>query len=155
MASIDNEIRNKTDELFNDPITKLLLSRSHLTRVQAETLFIDSLSGDFEEKTFNSDLKAKIRSKNGHLTRGAFNRSLNQSKINIQKSIFTILLLSYVGILSDLHMESFEEAAEKLKKYLEVYKEMRENDSKSDEVLRTLYIIRSDLEEFLNEFIKV
>jgi hypothetical protein len=155
VTSINDEIHVRIEELLNDPITKLLLSRSHLTKVQAETLFVELLTSDFEEKNINSDSKAEIRSNKGHLTRGAFNRSLNQSKINIQKSICTLLLLSYVGILPDSYVNSFEEAAERLKNYLKFYKDIGEEKSKSEDALKTLHIMRIELMIFLNEFMKV
>ncbi|OGD46961.1 hypothetical protein A3K70_01520 [Candidatus Bathyarchaeota archaeon RBG_16_48_13] len=152
---MEAEIREKMDDLLKDSILTLLLSRSQLTRIQAETLFIEALTNDLAERTLNSDVKAKIRSKNKALTRGAFNRTLSQAKSNIRRSIFTILLLNYVGLLPSLGLTYFEEATNKLKEYLETYKGLSNADVSSSEYYKKLRILRSELEDLFSQLMKM
>ncbi|HJX22786.1 MAG TPA: hypothetical protein VJ574_00015 [Candidatus Bathyarchaeia archaeon] len=155
MYEMEAEIREKMDDLLKDSILTLLLSRSQLTRIQAETLFIEALTNDLAERTLNSDVKAKIRSKNKALTRGAFNRTLSQAKSNIRRSIFTILLLNYVGLLPSLGLTYFEEATNKLKEYLETYKGLSNADVSSSEYYKKLRILRSELEDLFSQLMKM
>jgi len=155
MSEMEAEIRERMDDLSKDPILRLLLDRSQLTRIQAETLFIDSITNDLAERTLNSDAKAKIRSKNRILTRGAYNRSLNQAKSNIRRSIFTILLLNYVGILPNLGGTYFEEATEKLKEYLETYKGLSNSDVRPDRSYEKLRVLRRELEDLFIQLMKM
>ena len=153
MHTIEAEIHAKIDGLFQDSILKLLLGKSHLTRIQAETLFIDALTNDLAEKTMNTDEKAKLRSEKSVLSRGAFNRTLNQARSNVKRSIFTILLLNYVGLLPNHELVYFEEATRKLKEYFDTYRGLSNTDNKSSESYRTLRMLRSELEDFLAQTI--
>jgi hypothetical protein len=153
MHTINAEIHAKMNGLFQDSILQLLLEKSHLTRIQAETLFIDALTNDLAEKIMNTDEKAKLRSENRGLSRGAFNRTLNQAKSNIKRSIFTILLLNYVGLLPSRELVFFEEATHKLREYFDAYKGLSNTENKSSESYRTLRILRSELEDFLAKMI--
>ena len=155
MYEMEAEIREKMDDLLKDSILTLLLSRSQLTRIQAETLFIEALTNDLAERTLNSDAKAKIRSRSRALTRGAFNRTLSQAKSNIRRSIFTILLLNYVGLLPSLGLTYFEEATAKLKEYLETYKGLSNVDISSSEYYKKLRILRSELEDLFSQLMKL
>ena len=155
MYEMEAEIREKMDELLKDSILTLLLDRSQLTRIQAETLFIEALTSDLAERTLNSDAKAKIRSRNRVLTRGAFNRTLSQAKSNIRRSIFTILLLNYVGLLPSFGLTYFEEATGKLKEYFETYKGLSSVDTSSSEHYKKLRILRSELEDLFSQLMKM
>ena len=155
MHEIETEIHERMDDLFKDSILRLLLEKSHLTRIQAETLFIEALTNDLAEKTINSDAKAKMRTEKARVTRGAFNRTLNQAKSNVKRSIFTMLLLNYVGLLPSPELTYFEEATHKLKEYLETYKGLSSADTKSSESYATLRILRSELEGFLSQLMNM
>jgi len=155
MSDIEVEIHERMDDLFKDPILRLLLDRSQLTRIQAETLFIDAITNDLAERMLNSDTKARIRSKNGALTRGAYNRTLNQAKSNIRKSIFTILMLNYVGLLPNLGGTYFEEATDKHKEYFETYKGLSSLDVQSSKPYEKLRVLRRELEDLFIQLTKM
>ncbi len=61
------------------------------------------------------DNKSIYRSKK--VSRGSFSRTLSQARKNIISSIYTILLLSYVGIYDTYPFEEYKNLAEKLSEY--------------------------------------
>src|SRR5450756_236481 len=78
---------------LNDPIVKILAKNSQLTKTQLETLLIDVLAENMSGKQLKYDDKAALRLTKAKISRGAFNRTLKQSKENVIKSIYTVLLL--------------------------------------------------------------
>ena len=75
-----------------DGLLKHLLERSALTDAQ-----LDTLLSDFNGRT----LKEKIGLRDRPVSKGAFIRSLKQAKGNLKASVFTLLLLGYLGYLGD------------------------------------------------------
>ena len=115
-----NTVQEKIISIKKDSLANILLKNSHLTEIQLETLLIDILTDDLANKKVGYDTKAKIRT-NNKISRGSFNRTLNQAKRNMIYSIYTILLLGYIGILDTPTLSSFIEASNKLKDYMESY----------------------------------
>jgi len=107
---------------LNDPLVKILSKNSNLTKIQLETLLIDVLAENIADKSLKYDEKAKLRIL--AVTRGAFNRSLRQARHNVTKSIYTIMLLGYMGILEEISLEPYLEAANKLKRYIKTQREL-------------------------------
>ncbi|MGP3667693.1 MAG: hypothetical protein ACKD6N_05605 [Candidatus Bathyarchaeota archaeon] len=103
----------------NDRILKILLENSHITKTQLETVLIEILSTNYQEKRIKTEEKAKMRLK-GKVSRGAFNRTLKQAKTNIIRSIFTIFILGYLKIAdsSTLLLQAIE-VSNKLREYTE------------------------------------
>jgi hypothetical protein len=54
------------------------------------------------------------------VSRGSFSRSLSQARGNVISSIFTIVLLSYIGIFNARPFDEYYVLAEKLKEYVSV-----------------------------------
>ncbi|MCW4012387.1 MAG: hypothetical protein NWF07_05260, partial [Candidatus Bathyarchaeota archaeon] len=81
---------------FKDPITDILLNNANLTRIQFETLVIDMLTELISDNKLSLNEKTLFRSNN--VSRGSFSRSLSQARKNVISSIFTIVLLSYIGV---------------------------------------------------------
>ena len=77
---------------LSDPIVKILAKNSQLTKTQLETLLIDVLAENLAGKQLKYDEKANLRLTKAKISRGAFNRTLKQSKENVIKSIYTVLL---------------------------------------------------------------
>jgi len=100
---------------FEDPITDILLKNSNLTRIQFETLVIDMLTDIISEKKLSFDEKTLFRSNN--VSRGSFSRSLAQARKNVISSIFSIVLLSYIGVFDSRPFDEYYVLAEKLKEY--------------------------------------
>lgn len=108
--------------LFNDPLTKILLKNSYLTKIQLESLLIDCMVEEIIERNISYEEKAKLRLSNGGVSRGSFNRTLFQARNNISSAIFTLFLLGYVGLIDTINLDYFIEISHMLKNYIESYK---------------------------------
>jgi hypothetical protein len=136
---------------LNDPITEILSQNSHLTKTQLETLLIDILSENIAGKMLKYDEKARLRLTKAKISRGAFNRTLKQAKENVIKSIYTVLLLGYLGVFESTTLDPYLEIANKLRDYLEAYKNMPNKSNELSEHLKSMEIVREELEKCLKQ----
>jgi hypothetical protein len=120
-------VQNHFNELLSDIIVKTLLKESHITQIQLETLYIDILAPNILQKQIKFSDKVNLRTKEPKISRGAFIRTLKQSKRNIIKSINTILLLGYVGVFDTPKLQSYIEISNRLHSILEMYNGVQEN----------------------------
>lgn len=120
-------IQNHFNELLNDNIVKTLLKESYITKIQLETIYIDILAPNILQKQIKFSDKVNLRIKDPKISRGAFIRTLKQSKRNIIKSINTILLLGYIGIFDTPKLQSYIEISNRLHSILEMYNQEQEN----------------------------
>jgi hypothetical protein len=134
-----------------DPMVKILSKNSNLTKIQLETLLIDVLAENISDKPLKYDEKAKIRIL--AVSRGAFNRSLRQARQNIIRSIYTILLLGYMGILEDTSLEPYIEVANKLQTYINSQRKLAKKRSK-EEHIRSIALLHEELKNSLEELTK-
>jgi hypothetical protein len=116
MAS--GEYQNIVKKTFQDPITDLLLKNSNLTRIQFETLVIDMLTDIMSDEKISFKQKTLFRGKK--VSRGSFSRSLSQARQNVISSIFSIVLLSYIGVFDARPFDDYYVLAEKLKEYVSI-----------------------------------
>ena len=130
---------------LNDPIVKILSKNSQLTKTQLETLLIDVLAENISGKYLKYDEKAKLRLTKAKISRGSFNRTLKQSKENVVKSIYTVLLLGYLGVFESTTLDPYLEIANKLNEYVNAHKEIH-NEKEMKEQLKIIEIIREELE---------
>jgi hypothetical protein len=130
---------------LKDPIVKILAKNSQLTKTQLETLLIDVLAENLSGKQLKYDEKARLRLTKAKISRGSFNRTLKQSKENVIKSIYTVLLLGYLGIFESTTLDPYLEIANKLKEYVEAHKEIPDDKELKDH-LKVIEIIREELE---------
>ena len=100
---------------FQDPLTDILLNNSNLTRTQFETLVIDMLMDIISDEKLSFDEKTLFRTK--YVSRGSFSRSLSQARKNVISGMFTIVLLSYIGVFDARPFDEYYVLAEKLKEY--------------------------------------
>ncbi len=133
---------------LNDPIVKTLSKNSNLTKIQLETLLIDVLAENISDRSLKYDEKAKLRIL--AVSRGAFNRSLRQARQNVTQSIYTILLLGHLGILEEISLEPYLEAANKLKTYVNTQRELVKKRP-NEEHLRTVAQLHEELKNSLEE----
>ena len=133
---------------LNDPMVKTLSKNSNLTKIQLETLLIDVLAENVSDRSLKYDEKAKLRI--FAVSRGAFNRSLRQARQNVTQSIYTILLLGYLGILEEISLEPYLEAANKLKTYINTQRELAKKMPK-EEHIRTVARLHEELKNSLEE----
>jgi hypothetical protein len=117
------------EKAFKDDITKLLLKNSNLTSIQFETLIIDLLINLLSDNIVTIKEKTIFRSKN--VSRGSFSRSLQQARKNVISSIFTIILLSYVGVFDASPFEEYQILANKLKDYTNIITNSKNKVSKT------------------------
>jgi len=136
---------------LNDSIAQILAKNSHLTKTQLETLLIDILAENIAGKTLKYDEKARLRLTKAKISRGAFNRTLKQAKENIIKSIYTVLLLGYLGIFESTTLDPYLEVANKLQEYVEAYKNIPNKNRELNEHMKAIKIIREGLEISLKQ----
>ena len=139
---------------LNDPIVKILAKNSHLTKTQLETLLIDIISENIAGKQLKYDEKAKFRLTKAKISRGAFNRTLKQAQENVTRSIYTILLLGYLGILETAQLDPYIEISNKLQKYIEAYQNMPEKQEELEEHMKIMETIREELQTTLLQLSK-
>jgi hypothetical protein len=135
----------------NDPIAEILAKSSHLTKTQLETLLIDVLSENIAGKPLKYDEKARLRLTKAKISRGAFNRTLKQAKENVTKSIYTVLLLGYLGIFESTTLDPYLEVANKLQQYIEAYKNIPNEKGELDQHLKIIETVREELETSLKQ----
>jgi hypothetical protein len=109
------EYQKVIKKTFSDPLTDILLKNSNITRIQFETLIIDMLTDIISDKKLSFNEKTLFRNKN--VSRGSFSRSLSQARKNVISSIFTVVLLSYIGVFDERPFDEYYILAEKLKEY--------------------------------------
>ena len=115
----DNKgVQNIIEKSFQDPISELLLKRSSLTKAQFETLIIDMLIDSMSDE--NVSFKEKTAFRTRKVSRGSFSRTLGQARTNVISSIYTIILLSYIGVFESSPFEEYQMLTEKLREYLTV-----------------------------------
>jgi hypothetical protein len=110
------EARSSIRTTTRDPVTKLLLGSSHLTVAQLETLLADSVS---YEKAVNKGRRRLFRPSGRRISRGSYNRTLFQAQNNVIRSIYTILLLGYVGLFDTSALQPFIELSDNLQGYIQ------------------------------------
>ena len=136
---------------LSDPIATIIAKNSHLSRIQLETLLIDILSENLAGKPLKYDEKARLRLTKAQISRGSFNRTLAQAKNNVIKSIYTVLLLGYLGVFETTTLDPYLEIANKLRAYLEAYKDIPNDRAQMDEHLKLIEMIRNELESSLKQ----
>jgi hypothetical protein len=134
---------------LNDPIVKILAKNSQLTKIQLETLLIDILAENISGKQLKYDEKANLRLTKAKISRGSFNRTLKQSKDNVIKSIYTVLLLGYLGVFESTTLDPYLEIANKLHEYVEAHQGTPDREEELKDRLKVIEIIREELETSL------
>jgi hypothetical protein len=136
---------------INDPIAKIMAENSHLTKTQLETLLIDILSDNISDKSLKYDEKARLRLTKAKISRGAFNRTLKQAKENVTKSIYTVILLGYLGVFETTTLDPYLEVANQLHAYLGAYNNAISKDTSISDRLKIIGVLRQQLETSLQE----
>jgi len=104
-------LRDSGLNIDRDKVLMFLIKGSSLTEAQAETILIEYAS-QFNGGKLDIVAKASIRG----VSKGSYARTKTQAINNIRQSIYTIMLLRYLGALSDEDLAKLMEAAEKLGK---------------------------------------
>ena len=139
---------------INDPLVKILIKNNTLTEKQLETFLIDVLSDNLAGKALKNEEKARFRLLDGGVSRGAFNRTLKQARNNVIKSIYTLLLLGYLGVFESTSLVPYIEISNKLQNYITTYRDVRKRNERKGEQLRMLNILSKELEINLEQLSK-
>lgn len=148
------KIQNRIISLTDDPLLKMLSENSQLSKIQLETFLINVLTEEIGEKEIRFEQKARFRQINKKISRGAFNRTLRQAERNITKSINTILLLGYLGILDSPRLQPFIELSNKLNLYVKTYSKLWEKQKKElieENKIEEVLLLKKELENNLKE----
>ncbi len=143
---VKENVQNWLIRSINDPIVKILSEKSNLTKTQLESLLIDFLATNIAGKTLNNEEKARMRLSKAEISRGAFNRTLRQARKNVIQSMYTILLLGYLGVFNNIRLDPYLETAGKLQNYVNAYKDVLSNSEMAEEQLRIVTMLRKELE---------
>jgi len=144
--SAKENIQKWLERSINDPIIKILSKNSNLTKIQLETLLIDFLAPNLAGKSLKNEEKAVLRLSKAGISRGAFNRTLRQARKNVIQSVYTILLLGYLGVFDDTRLDPYIEVGGKLREYVDAYQNVLSNGSLASEHLRIINMLREELE---------
>ena len=138
-------------QTVGDPIVGILLENSNLTKKQFETFIISLLGDQFRVEAGGRVRKLRVRTDAFKITRGAFNRTLNQAKGNVIRSIYTLFLLGYVGVFDTPQLNPFLELADNIKAYLEDRKSplRQTNDKEYEKAVQDVAEKLADLIETL------
>jgi hypothetical protein len=117
------EARESIRSLTRDPVTRLLLEHSQLTLAQLETLLAESLSSD----TLKGQRRL-FRPSGPRITRGAYNRTLIQAQNNVIHSLYTVLLLGYVGLFDSAALQPFIELSDTMQGYVDEIRRPNQNN---------------------------
>ena len=112
------DVKKWLKEVENDRIINILVRKSSLTRIQFETLILDLFLRQNKLNGIKRKLRTFSRSDKDRVSRGSFNRTRKQALTNVVKSIYTILLLGYLGVFDTPQLEPFVEGANRLKSYM-------------------------------------
>jgi hypothetical protein len=125
-----DEYQKVIQKTFSDPLSDILLNNSNLTRIQFETLVIDMLTDIISDNKLSFNEKTLFRS--NAVSRGSFSRSLSQARKNVISSIFTVVLLSYIGVFDERPFDEYYVLAEKLKEYATLIESTGSSINKTD-----------------------
>lgn len=145
---LKESVQTWLNSALSDPIVKILSKNSQLTKTQLETLLIDILAENISGKQLIYDEKARLRLTKAKISRGSFNRTLKQSKENVIKSIYTVLLLGYLGVFESTTLDPYLEIANKLHDYVEAH-HSNLGEEKIENHQKVIELIREELETSL------
>ncbi len=149
--SLKENVQNWLKTAMADPLVQKLSKNSHLTAAQLETLLIDVLASNLSLQPLKYEEKAKLRVMKAAISRGSFNRTLRQAKQNVIKSIYTIILLGYFGILDDPDLAPYIEVANRLKAYTNAYRDLLADDGGRKEQAHFIQILREELQAMFEQ----
>jgi hypothetical protein len=144
--SLKETVQKWLKQSINDPLVKILIERNNLTEKQLETFLIDVLSENLAGMSLKNEEKAQFRLLAGGVSRGAYNRTLKQAQTNVIKSIYTLLLLGYLGIFESTSLVPYIEISNKLQNYIITYRDVSKRNETKGEQIRLLNLLSKELE---------
>lgn len=149
--SLKENVQNWLKTAMADPLVQTLAKNSQLTAAQLETLLIDVLASNLSLQPLKYEEKAKLRLMKAEISRGSFNRTLRQAKQNVIKSIYTVILLGYFGILDNPDLAPYIEVANRLKAYTNAYRDLLADDGGRKEQIHVIQILREEVQAMFEQ----
>ena len=144
-----------TKQVLKEPILKKLQEGSTLSLAQLETLLIDLVVEDNLGSHITYDDKASYRSRSGSksrgVSRGAFNRTLNQARRNVTRCLYTMLLLAYLGLFDSTVFRPFEVVATRIGDYRRIRDILAGKAELTQEDLESVAVSEKTIMSFLEE----
>lgn len=123
------------EQIRKDRVASFLLHNSSITEAQLDTILAYEIEGKLDAKVSSREKRK--------LSKGAFVRSLRQGQRNVESSIFTLMLLGYLGFVP---AEKFDQ----LQRTLRLISKVKEVQPDQEDTSRLI----SGVEEFVSEFSK-
>ena len=144
-----------TKQVLKEPILKKLQEGSTLSSAQLETLLIDLVVEDNLGSHITYEDKASYRSRTGTksrgVSRGAFNRTLNQARRNVTRCLYTMLLLAYLGLFDSTVFRPFEVVATRIGDYRRIRDILAGKTELTQEDLESVAVTEKTIMSFLEE----
>lgn len=150
------KVQNWIKGVINDPLARILLDNSRFTETQLETLLIDILANQLIDKKISYMEKSMMRLTDRKISRGSFSRTLQQARQNMTRSVLTVLLLGYVGVLETPSLSPFLEASNKLENYMREFIKIKiegEKGLKNKRTLNSIAFIKENLKNIIYDLI--
>jgi hypothetical protein len=149
------KLASNAREVIKEPILQKLLSGSVLSEAQLETLLIDLIVEDAVGSHITYEDKASYRQRKGSrargVSRGAFNRTLKQARRNVTRSLYTMLLLTYLGFFELNIFRPFEEVASRIGDYRAIREVLSGKSEITSEDLESIRVTEESIESALEE----
>ena len=150
----DIRVQNWLRSLLSDPIALILANNSSLTRTQLETFVIDILADELAGKHLSYHQKGRLRLLKAGTSRGAFNRTLAQARKNVSKSVYTIILLGYLGVFDSPKLDPLIEISNRISTYAKSSREISAKTSITKDHIKLLSMFQKEIEETLKTLSK-
>jgi len=119
------EVRETIRNTIHDPVARSLLQSSQLTTIQLETLLAASFSNENHTK---KGIRSLCRPSKSRISRGAYNRTLIQAQNNVIRSIYTVLLLGYLGLFDSPALQPFLELSDTIQGFVQEVRQKTGDD---------------------------
>jgi hypothetical protein len=119
------EVRESIRNTIHDPVARSLLQSSQLTTIQLETLLAASFSN---ENHTEKGIGRLCRPSKSRISRGAYNRTLIQAQNNVIRSIYTVLLLGYLGLFDSPALQPFLELSDTIQGFVQEVRQRTGDD---------------------------
>ena len=143
------QLTSTVKQVIREPIMELLQSGSVLSKAQLETLLIDLVVEDSLGKHITYENKAAYRSRPDRrlrgVSRGAFNRTLKQARRNITRCLYTMLLLTYLGLFEMNIFRPFEEVSSRIGDYRRIREVLSGKDKLTPEDIESLRVTEDSI----------
>lgn len=142
-------------QVLKEPIMVQLQQGSVLSKAQLETLLIDLVVedslGDHITYENKASYRSRLNTRSRGVSRGAFNRTLNQARRNVTRCLYTMLLLTYLGLFDLNIFRPFEELSSRIGDYRRIREILSTQEQITPESLESLRVSEESITALLAE----